>query len=241
MSRGRARTTCVTASTPPADAPMTMMRRGGIGEPVCGISAPAASGRRRICETTSAERQAHGENGARLRRACGGKIAAHFSREGAADREAEPRAPLLIYACRAELNIGLEDDIELFGGNADAVILNCDVDARLVRAIRHRDVSTSRRELDRVREEVEDDLTKPLLIGAGHDLRARIVDGDLDPLDCRLRADERCERAHGIAHENVPDVETQPSCFEFAIPDEVVEEAEDVGLRLQNALNVDSL
>src|SRR5579862_4906855 len=68
------------------------------------------------------------------------EVAAHPSREIAADGEAEPRAFVRPSQGRADLHERLEDRRELFGGDPAPRVTDNELDGHLVR--RQRDVST---------------------------------------------------------------------------------------------------
>ena len=148
--------------------------------------------------------QRDGERGALPLHASHAQVASHPEGEVAADREAEPRAPGAPRVVRPHLDEGLEDRVEPVARNADPRVRDLEVgDVRrsgAVRARRERDdhAPARRRELDRVRQQVEKDL--PELLVVRPDARgwadvcrswSREADLEVDPLLRELRLDQR--------------------------------------------------
>src|SRR6185436_16410811 len=83
-------------------------------------------------------------------------------------RQREPDAEPAELARRAGVRLpeALEDVRQVLGGDADAAVLHADHDRPVVAPRAQRDSAARRRELDRVRQQVPQDLLQPIAIGA---------------------------------------------------------------------------
>src|SRR5689334_18890930 len=93
------------------------------------------------------------------------EIAVHRPRQIATDGETEARSLVRRGEFPLELDEGLEDRAQLLRRDADTAVGDSDANGRRVAATGDLDRAAGSRELDRVREEVEQDLTDLLLIG----------------------------------------------------------------------------
>ena len=102
-------------------------------------------------------------------------------------------------------------------------------------------MAAGRRELDRVREQIEHDLIQPLFVGT-HDhvgVAGKEIEGDA--FTGRLRSNEREERLEHVTDNHIADVEAEPACFKITKSDEIVDETTNVALCFLNALHVHTL
>jgi hypothetical protein len=161
--------------------------------------------RTRAARRVVALRQVQGEGAADAGRADEPDLAAEQPRQLAADREAEAGAAVLARGRAVGLLERLEDDLLLVGRDADAGVRDRERDhlarvlqlgvverpAAVGRRDRERDAAVVR-ELERVRQQVLDDLLQPLDVGDQR-LRQRLL--DLDPEVELLRFGEVAEAA----------------------------------------------
>src|SRR4029077_6841532 len=99
-----------------------------------------------------------------------GQLAAHSAGEVAADRETQTDTAFATRQARIELHEGLENVVQLIGGNADTRIAYFDLDPLVGTHAAHIDATASIGEFERVVHEIDHDLSEPLTIG---------VDGEL--------------------------------------------------------------
>src|SRR6185369_14843325 len=97
-------------------------------------------------------------------RALRGQLAFHHSREIAADRQSEANA-FVARKLLVHLHERLEDRLELFRRNPSARVDDVEANPIALRAARDRDLTAAIRELDRVRDEIDQDLARLLFVG----------------------------------------------------------------------------
>ncbi len=148
-------------------------------------------------EEPNAEQRAH------ARRALHLHLAAHQVGQHLGDGEAEARARRR-RGRRIAAREGLEDAVDVFGGHARARVL--DLDGRELACIRkpQRDLPR-RRELDRIAQQVDEDLPHPLLVGAHHlGQGAARLETKLQPLLGRLQLEHVGQLPHGVGKAHRP-------------------------------------
>ena len=173
------------------------------------------------------------------------QLAAQQPRDFAADREAETRAAIFAAGRAVGLLERLEDELLLVLGNADARIGDGDFDRTLglvedrvgrtpaLFGATHAERDAAlRREFERVREQVEHDLLKPLLVRADR-LRQLAVE-----LDVEVEALVGGELAEGplhvlleVLHRHLADLDRHRSGFDLRQVEDVVDQVEQVGAR----------
>src|SRR5688500_16229608 len=115
------------------------------------------------------------------------EVAPHPSREVAADREAEPHSLRLARQPLIDLHERLEDARELVRRDADAGIPHRDRDASLPLPAADTDLAPFLGELDRVGQQVEQDLLQLLVVGAHAQRGLALVVHEADAAGAHLR------------------------------------------------------
>ena len=131
--------------------------------------------------------------------------------EMAHDREAEAEAAILTRARALRLAEAIEDVRQELHTDAGARVRNDDARLAWPRLEGHVDAAARRRELDRVRQEVPDDLLEPVRIDQGGRGRRRQMRAEHDVLAVGGRADAVDGALDDAAQVHRPHVETEPA------------------------------
>ncbi len=163
------------------------------------------------------ERQPQREHAALAHFACNGDAAAQQAREFTRNRQAEAAAAVLATRRSIGLLERFENHLELVGGNADAGIAHVDTQHVVVRRRdRQRDLAM-RRELDRIRQQIAQDLRDTLAV-ADHRIRhaRQAVEYETQVLRARQWLEEFFERLQRCVDGNCLqfDVHLPASTFE---------------------------
>src|ERR1700730_2570631 len=122
------------------------------------------------------------------------EIALHCPREITAYRQPQTNPALPADERFLQLKEGLEDRFVLFGSNADSRVADQHVDGVVYNCAACADVATGRRELDRIGEEVDQNLSHPRAICPRGDAR---VSGDAIERNTLL-PEERLDQLDGV-------------------------------------------
>src|SRR5262245_24491923 len=148
----------------------------------------------RLANTRPPAWQREREAGPRTQRALGYEIAVHHARQIAADRQAKSYAVLLTSKWPAHLHERLEAHLGPRGGNAPTRVPHVEVDRLLMLHAIDRDGAIGAGELDRVGDEVDENLPRLLAVGPDAERRiaptVRIGDAFGDRLRLRERVDD---------------------------------------------------
>src|SRR5690348_5563269 len=177
-----------------ASSPASCSSRTRIAWPDIGSSAAGFTVARSGYKSRSIRpRQRQQEGRSALPVLLGAQVAAHRPGKIAADGEAEARALVRAREAPVELDEGLEDRVPLFRGNAQAGVTHADLEALWRGGAGDLDRPAGWRELDRVREEVQENLPHLVPIRARRQAGVAAAKAESKLLGAQLRRDHRLE------------------------------------------------
>ena len=178
-----------------------------------------------------------GEPAAPARCALDGDRAPQQARQFARDRQAEPGAAIAAIDRAVRLAEGFEDDLVLPLGDADARILDQEGDAIVDPCFHRQRHATAVGELDRIRQQVLQDLLEALLV-ADHG-RRRVVFDRHDELEClvgRQRREGALQRVDEPLHREEFRMEFQAPRLDPGQVEDVVDQRQQVVARAVDRL-----
>ena len=182
-------------------------------------------GRNRSCR--SPDRQAKCERAALAEHALDQNITPMQECEPARERKTQPGALLAPAGSGVHLEELVEDLALILRRDPDSRVHHRDLDGRRLALSGHRHRPILRRELDRVRDQVQQHLLQ--LSGVGdHVSRARDLGADVDPLLLRQRLHEVQDLRHDCLDLDRLQAQLHLSCLDLGQVEDVVDQAEEM-------------